>query len=143
MLAAGVQTEAPAAIILTPRNGLFMVTWKTETRKPEPPPKKFFVLVFAAIIIALFFVMPVDAGAQVAPDPTAWPTDYCYVDENGNPVCFSGINDQTPTPDSFVPTETPTATPWLAPPPLPTATATPTITIRPLRRYVYLSLIQR
>lgn len=113
--------------------------------KNHCPPKRFYRLIFAAIIITLFFVMPVDAGAQVAPEPTAWPTDYCYVDENGNPVCFSGINDQTPTPGPFVPTKTatPTATPELGPPPV-APTATPTIVIRPLpKHYVYLSLIYR
>lgn len=94
-------------------------------------------------IIALMFVclwIPLEIAAQVTPEPTAWPTDYCYVDENGNPVCLSGINDQTPTPGPFVPTATPT--PELGPPPV-APTVTPTIVIQPLRHYVYLPLIYR
>jgi hypothetical protein len=85
-------------------------------------------LIFAAIIIAFLFIMPVDAGAQVAPEPTpSEPTPVCFWIEEGL-VC---LNHVAMTPAPFVPTATPTATPQLGPPPLPTVTPTPTIVIQP------------
>lgn len=107
-----------------------MVAWKTETRKPAPPPQKFFILIFAAIIIAFLFMLPLDAGAQVAPEPTP----VCFWIDEGL-VCQSHIA-LTP----FVPTSTPVPASTVAP----TVTPTPTIVIQPLPLHIiYLSLIVR
>ena len=112
------------------------------------PPRRFYVAIFAAIIIALFMLMPGNAGAQT-PEPTPVATVCQTID--GEPFCTDADSSppvptatapatpMRPTIVPFVPASTPIPAPTVAP----TVTPTPTIVIQPLRRYVYLSLIMR
>lgn len=117
--------------------------------KNHCPPKRFYAAILAAIIIAIFMLMPVTAGAQVQPDPTPVATVCQTID--GEPFCIDADSSPPvptatatatplrPTVVPFVPTSTPVPAPMVTP----TVTPTPTVVIQPLRRYVYLSLIQR
>jgi hypothetical protein len=109
------------------------------------PPKLGLVniaIIIIALVVLLLAIAALAAGAQVEPAPTpqptveAYPTQYCWIDEDGKEICSSWAA-MTPSP---------TSTPELGPPPLPsatpTATATEAIEIQPLYR-VRLPLIIR